>query len=168
MYHTHFNAESCHNFAIYTFRLVKSYKSFRIRLPLEILRNFSKPFSEAATGGVPQNVFFKHFKIFSGKQLCWGLFFNKVAGHQSCNFIKTWIKKRPQNSYFLWYREIYNNTYLIWRKFGNSCIGKSFVRTFFRSEFSKGNFWWKKCSPVVWKVAQISQDWTKMFPIIKY
>ena len=73
----------------FNFRLVKSYKSFRIRLPLEILRNFSKPFSEAATGGVPQNVFFKHFKIFSGKQLFWGLFFNKVAVHQSFNFIKT-------------------------------------------------------------------------------
>ena len=79
-YHPHFNAESCHNFAIYMFRLIKSYKSFHVRPPLEILRNSSKPFSEAATGGVPQKVFFKHFKIFTGKHLCWDLFFVKVAG----------------------------------------------------------------------------------------
>ena len=72
-------------------------------LPLvEILRNSSKPFSEAATGGIPQKVFFKYFKIFTGKHLYWGLFLNKVAGHQSYNFIKTLIKKRLQNRYFLW------------------------------------------------------------------
>ena len=35
--------------------------------------------------------------IFTGKQLCWGLFFNKVAGHQSCNF----ITRRLQHRYFL-------------------------------------------------------------------
>ena len=64
-------------------------------------RNSSKPFSEAATGGVPEKAFFKHFKIFTGKRLCWGIFFNKVAGHQPCNFIKVWIKKRLQHSYFL-------------------------------------------------------------------
>ena len=29
---THFNAESWHDFAIYTFRLVKSFKSFRVGL----------------------------------------------------------------------------------------------------------------------------------------
>ena len=105
-YHTHFNLESCHDFAIYMFRLVKSNKLFHVRLPLEILRNSSKPFPEAATGGVPQKGFCKHFKIFTGKHLCWGLFFNKVAGHHSCNFIKTWIPKqifpRLQNKYFLW------------------------------------------------------------------
>ena len=67
---------------------------FRVRPPLEILRNSLKPFSEAATGGAPQKVFFKHFKVFTRKHLCWGLFFNKIAGHQSCNFIKTWIKKK--------------------------------------------------------------------------
>ena len=39
----------------------------------------------------------KHFLIFTGKHLCRGLFLNKVAGHQACNF----IKKRLQRSYFL-------------------------------------------------------------------
>ena len=47
-----FQCRSYHDFAIYTFRLVKSYKSFYVRLPLEILRNSLKPFSGAATGGV--------------------------------------------------------------------------------------------------------------------
>ena len=67
---------------------------FRVRPPLEILRNSLKPFSEAATGGAPQKVFFKHFKVFTGKHLCWGLFFNKVASHQPCNFIKTETPKQ--------------------------------------------------------------------------
>ena len=39
----------------------------------------------------------KHFVIFAGKHLCWGLFFNRVAGHQTCNF----IKERLQHRYFL-------------------------------------------------------------------
>ena len=39
----------------------------------------------------------KHLVIIKGKHLCWGLFFNKVAGHQTCNF----IKKRLQHRYFL-------------------------------------------------------------------
>ena len=88
-----FNGESCYDFAIYTFRLVKSYKPFHVRPPLQILRNSSKLFSEAAT-----EVF--HKKL-TGKHLCWGLFFNKFAGHQSCNFIKAWIKNRLQHKYFL-------------------------------------------------------------------
>ena len=39
----------------------------------------------------------KHFVIFTGKHLYRALFFNKVAGHQSCNF----IKKRLQHRYYL-------------------------------------------------------------------
>ena len=30
----------------------------------------------------------KHFVIFTGKHLCWGIFINKVSGHQAYNFIK--------------------------------------------------------------------------------
>ena len=83
-----------YNFAIYTFRLVESYKSFCVRPPLEILQ----PFSEAATGGVSwKKAFLKHFVIFTGKRLCCGLFFSKVAGHQSSNL----IKKILQHRYFL-------------------------------------------------------------------
>ena len=47
--YAHFNAENCHDFAIYKFRLVKSYKLFRVGPPLEILRNSSNQFSETAT-----------------------------------------------------------------------------------------------------------------------
>ena len=39
----------------------------------------------------------KHFVIITVKHLCRSLFFNKVAGHQACNF----IKKRLQHRYFL-------------------------------------------------------------------
>ena len=39
----------------------------------------------------------KHFVIFTGKHLRRGLFLNKVAGHQACNF----IKKRLQHRYYL-------------------------------------------------------------------
>ena len=41
----------------------------------------------------PREVFFKkgvlkNFANFTGKHLCWSLFFNKVAGLRACNFIK--------------------------------------------------------------------------------
>ena len=65
-----------------------SYKSFHVRLSLEILQNHSQK--------QPLEVF--HKKFFSNilrhlqENTCVGVsFFNKVAGHQSCNFIKTWI-----------------------------------------------------------------------------
>ena len=50
----------------------------------------------------PPEVFHKEsysqtFLIFTRKHLCWGLSFNKVAGHQACNF----IKKRLQHRYCL-------------------------------------------------------------------
>ena len=40
----------------------------------------------------------KNFAIFTLEHLCWGLFFNKVASLQACNF----FKKRLQQRYFLW------------------------------------------------------------------
>ena len=78
----------------------------------------------------------KHFVIFTGKRLCWGLFFNKVTGHQTCIF----IKKRLQHV-FLW---ILGNLleHLFWRTFANGCIfGKCLLIIFFRSELRKRNFW---------------------------
>ena len=41
----------------------------------------------------PPQLFFKkgvlkNFANFTGKHLCWSLFFNKVAGLRACNFIK--------------------------------------------------------------------------------
>ena len=38
----------------------------------------------------------KNFAMFTGKHLCWSLFFNKYAGLKACNF----IKKRLQHKFF--------------------------------------------------------------------
>ena len=38
----------------------------------------------------------KNFAIFTGKLLCWRLFFHKVADLQACNFIKM---RLPQNCF---------------------------------------------------------------------
>ena len=62
------------------------------------------------------------------------------------------------------------HSYLSNRKFfvalANGCIVGEFCENVFqiRSELSKKNYWWL----AVWKVAQISQDWIKILPIIKY
>ena len=63
----------------------------------EILRNSSTIFRSSHRRRSIKKAILKHFVIFTGKHLCWGLFFNKVAGHQACNF----IKKRLQHRYFL-------------------------------------------------------------------
>ena len=64
---------------------------------LEILRNSSTIFSSSHRRCSIKQAILKHFVIFTGKHLCRGLFFNKVAGHEACNF----IKKRLQHRYFL-------------------------------------------------------------------
>ena len=69
---------------------MESYKSIRV----EILRK--------------KKGFRKHFMIFTGKHLCWALFFNKVAGHQSCNCMK---KVTQAHIFSCEYQEIYNNAF---------------------------------------------------------
>ena len=64
---------------------------------LEILRNSSTIFRSSQWRCSIKKAILKHFAIFTGKHLCWDLFFNKVASHQACNS----IKKRLQHSYFL-------------------------------------------------------------------
>ena len=39
-------------------------------------------------------VVLKYFAIFTGKHLCWSLFFNKVTGLKTCNFIKKRLQHR--------------------------------------------------------------------------
>ena len=118
------------------FRLVESYKSFGARLPLEIPRNSSTIFRSNHRRCSIKKAFLKHFVIFTGKHL--GLFFNKVAGHQSCSF----IKKRLQHSIFLWISEICNTI------LNNICqrlhFWKVFYKNIFTSQLSKENFWWNK------------------------
>ena len=104
----------------------------------------------------------KHFAIFAGKHLCRLLFFNKVACHQACNF----IKKRLQHRYFLANIGKFIRRPILKNISKRLHCWKVFCENVFqiRSELSKRNYWWL----AVWKVAQISQDWIKMLPIIKY
>ena len=49
----------------------------------------------------------KNFGIFTGKHLCWSLFFNNTAGLQSSNFIK---KGPPTQMFACEYCVIFKNT----------------------------------------------------------
>ena len=125
-------------------------------------RNYSTIFRSSHRRCFIKKAVLKHFVIFTGKHLCRGLFFNKVAGHQACNF----IKKRLQHRYYLAnIRKFIRRTILKNISERLHCW-KVFCENIFqiRSELSKRNYWWL----TVWKVAQISQDWIKMLPIIKY
>ena len=66
------------------------------QVELEILRNSSTIFRSNHQRCSIKKAILKHFVILTGKHLCWGLFFNKVASHQACNL----IKKRLQHRYF--------------------------------------------------------------------
>ena len=63
----------------------------------EILRNYSTIFRNSQPRCSIKKAILKHFVIFIGKHLRRVLFFNKVADHQVCNF----IKNRLQQRYFL-------------------------------------------------------------------
>ena len=56
-----------------------------------------KSLQKQTYGDVLQNRFFRNFPIFTGKHLCWSLFFNKVAGRKASLYLKeTWTRV------FLW------------------------------------------------------------------
>ena len=67
------------------------------QVELESLGNSSTIFRSSHWRCSTKKAILGHFVIFTGKHLCWGLFFTKVAGHQACNF----VKKRLQHRYFL-------------------------------------------------------------------
>ena len=127
----------------------------------EILRNYSTIFRSSHQRCSIKKAILIHFVIFTGKHLCRGLFFNKAAGHQVCNF----IKRDFNTDIFLWISENLLE-FLFWRTLANSClVGKCRKNVFqIRFELSKRNCW----RLAMWKVAQISQDWIKMLPTIKY
>ena len=128
----------------------------------EVLGNYSTIFRSSHRRCSIKKAILKHFVIFTGKHLCRGRFLNKVAGHQACIF----IKKRLQHKYYL--ADI--------GKFIRRPIVKNISKRLhcwkvsseniyhIRSELSKRNYW----RLAVWKVTQISQDWIKMLPMIKY
>ena len=129
------------------------------------LRNSKKLFNHFQRQ--PPEVFHKEsysqtFCDIHRKTLVQGSFFNKVEGHQACNL----TKKRLQHKYFLanimkFIRRPILKSISEWLR-----CWKVFYENVFqiRSELSKRNYWWV----AVWKVAQISLDWIKMLPIIKY
>ena len=82
----------------------------------------------------------KHFVIFTGKHLRMGLFFNKFAGHQACNF----IKKRLQHSYFLANIGKFIRKPILKNINERLHCWKVFFENVFqiRSELSKRNYWW--------------------------
>ena len=128
----------------------------------EILRNYSTIFRSSHRRCSIKKAILKHFVIFTGKHLCRGLFFNKVAGHQACNF----IKRKLWHRYFLANIGKFIRRPILKNISERLHCWKVFCENVFqiRSELSKRNYWWL----AVWKVAQISQDWIKMLPIIKY
>ena len=67
------------------------------QIELEILRNSSAIFRSSHWRCSIKKAIIKHFVIFTGKYLCRGLFFDKVAGHGTCSIIKEILQHR----YFL-------------------------------------------------------------------
>ena len=98
----------------------------------EILRNYSTNFRSSHQRRSIKKAILKHFVTFTGKHLCRRLFFNKVADHQTCNF----IKMRLQHRYYLAsIRKFVRRTIL--KNIANGCIvGKCFVRAFFTSDLN--------------------------------
>ena len=88
------------NRAIKSLQIFQFYEFFCTNISqaeLEILRNSSAIFRSSHRRCSIEKTILKHFVTFTGKHLCRGLFFNKIAGHQVCNF----IKKRLQHRCFL-------------------------------------------------------------------
>ena len=117
----------------------------------EILRNYSTIFRSSHQRCSIKKAILIHFVIFTGKHLRRYLFFNKVAGHQACNF----IKKRLQHRYFLANIEKSIRRPTLKNISERLHYWKVFYENLFqiRSELSKRNCWWL----ALWKVAQISQ-----------
>ena len=75
-----------------------SYKClFRKSEKMCLSQNFFNRFQKQPLEVFHKKAILKYFVIFTGKHLCWSLFFNKVSSHQACNL----IKKGLQQKYFL-------------------------------------------------------------------
>ena len=64
------------------------------QVELEILRNSPTIFRSSHCSHSIKKAILKDFVRFTGKHLCWSLFFNKLAGHKPCNFIKKKLQHR--------------------------------------------------------------------------
>ena len=108
------------------------------QVELEILRNSPTIFRSSHCSHSIKKAILKDFVRFTGKHLCWSLFFNKLAGLSPVTLLK-----RNSNTDVFLRISINLEGVLFWRTFVNGCIfGKCFVRTLSRSEFSKRDNWW--------------------------
>ena len=82
-----------------TQRLYTSFSFINSSVQIFLLKNSWTIFRSSHRRCSIKKAILKHFVIFTRKHLCWGVFFNEVAGHQNCNC----IKKRLQHRYFLAY-----------------------------------------------------------------
>ena len=75
-----------------SFTIERLYESFSFinssvkisQVELKIFRNSSTIFRRRHRTCSMKKPILKHFVIFTGKHLCWGLFFNQIAGHETC------------------------------------------------------------------------------------
>ena len=92
---------------IYTFRLVKSYKSFHVRLSLEILQNHS----QKQPPEVFHKKFFSNILRHSQENTCVGVsFLIKLQAISPVTLLKHGLKRDSNTDISCDYREIYNNT----------------------------------------------------------
>ena len=106
----------------------------------EILINHLTIFRSSHRRCFIKKTILKHVMTITGKHLCRRLFFNKVAGHQVCNF----IKRRLQHRYFLVnIRKFVRRTILKNISKRLHCW-KVFCENVFqiRLELNKRNYWW--------------------------
>ena len=104
----------------------------------EILRNYSIVFRSSHQRCSIKKAILKYFVIFTGKHLCRCLFFNKVAGHQACNF----FRKRLQHRYFLANIGKFIRRAILKNSKQLNCWKVFCENVFQRSELSKRNYWW--------------------------
>ena len=105
---------------------------------LEILINSSTIFRRNHRMCSIKKAILKHFVIYTGKHMCRGLYFTKVAAYQACGFIKRILQHRYVLAYIRKFmrRPILKNIcerLHCWKVFCE-------IRTFFKSELSKRNY----------------------------
>ena len=102
---------------------------FHVEKFLEII----KPFSEAATGGVPWRKPFSNILLYSQENNCAGVYFLRKL--QAIRHV-TLLKRDSNTDIILRISRILSED-LFWGTLANSCIvGKCFVITFFRSDLN--------------------------------
>ena len=141
IYHAHFNAESCHDFSIYTFISVKSYKLFLQKL-LEIAQNHS----QKQPPEVSHKRFFSNILRYSQENICVGVSFSiTLQAISPVTLLKHGLNRDSKTDIFCDYREIYNNTYF--EHLRTAALESR--NNIFQIRTQQRELLMKKCSPVV-------------------